>query len=180
VCECACACARVCALCSRLGACVWCVRACARAYGVPSPQRVISAAERLRRPLLLLPVIRAARAREQAGWDANRHYEILMTGCARARHPHGAARAKAAPWSGGSGHVVGWQVCAVLDGRPRRAARAHNVTSPHARTNACTHAQTDACTDARMHGRSHRTQMRARTHSTAGHRRPGAAVVSRS
>jgi hypothetical protein len=44
-------------------------------------------------------------ARDQAGWDANRHYEILMTGCARARSRTTAHTCRAV--SGGPCHVSG-------------------------------------------------------------------------
>jgi hypothetical protein len=103
----ACACVRVSGVCA-------CVR-----RSVASTRRTYLLLERLRRALLRLPALRAARAREQAGWDANRHYEILMTGCARARSRTTARTCRAV--SAGPCHVsggrcvprVGCHVCAT-------------------------------------------------------------------
>jgi hypothetical protein len=102
-------------VCVRLRACV---RACVRVSGVCACVRRSVASTR--RTYLLLRSDSDAHscasqrfvllARDQAGWDANRHYEILMTGCARARSRTTARTCCAV--SAGPCHV-GWQVCAT-------------------------------------------------------------------
>jgi hypothetical protein len=168
----ACACVRVSGVCA-------CVR-----RSVASTRRTYLLLERLRRALLRLPALRAARAREQAGWDANRHYEILMTGCARARSRTTARTCRAV--SAGPCHVsggrcvprVGWQVCATCRvAGVCRSGRTTSTSGPSTRCDRAAHTRAHACTH--THTPTH-TRTHARTRNTAGHRRPSAAVVSRS
>ncbi len=193
---CVCVCVRVCVrvCCVSVCACV-CLRACVR-----------TAFRRLNASYLLLGSDSDAHscsserfvllARDQAGWDANRHYEILMTGCARARSRTTARTCRAV--SAGPCHVcatcrvaglrhvsggrcaprVGWQVCATCRvAGVCRSGRTTSTSGPSTRCDRAAHTRAHACTH--THTPTH-TRTHARTRNTAGHRRPSAAVVSRS